>query len=208
MKWLSHQRGFTLVEVIIVFAVGALLLTLFFAGESNQRNSAQFTTTIDLLRNKVDGVQNQARHGVFTEGGLAGMVFYGKMLQFQADGLHTWTIVGRDDTAAGVSSELHTTEHQLIPYAAGTTLESDNPVIIFTHRTNAMYAYNSACPLSGSSITSPQVCAATILNSANHVPSNAAATGNVEVRLRDDVTNFLAILTFMPSTNSLERIIQ
>jgi prepilin-type N-terminal cleavage/methylation domain-containing protein len=60
----SRQAGFTLIELILVFAVSGLLLVIAFIGQRSLRSQAQFDGSIDKLASTVAQARNEATAGV------------------------------------------------------------------------------------------------------------------------------------------------
>jgi prepilin-type N-terminal cleavage/methylation domain-containing protein len=101
-----RQQGFTLVEVVIVLALGALLLTGVMAGRGGLKNNASISSGINQFKNFLAGIQNEATHSVIDDtstrvsgAGNSDYVVFGKLVQVsttdpgQAD---VWTLVEND----------------------------------------------------------------------------------------------------------------
>lgn len=114
MVWFAKQRGFTLIELMLVLAISSGLITVAIASQSGRRQSTAFTASIDQIKNQLKGVQNEATSGVIDPDsvgtphgtGATGEVVYGKMVEFLPDHMHVSTLVGAEDsttTANGAS---------------------------------------------------------------------------------------------------------
>jgi prepilin-type N-terminal cleavage/methylation domain-containing protein len=60
----TNQRGFTLVEVIIVMAISSALVVIAFVGQRSLRAQAQFDAAVDKIVATVADARNQALAGV------------------------------------------------------------------------------------------------------------------------------------------------
>jgi prepilin-type N-terminal cleavage/methylation domain-containing protein len=78
-----RQAGFTLIETIIVMAIGAMLAVIALAGFSTLRGQAQFSDSIERLKDKVTSERQEALSTIKLSGGTdATRVTFGRLLTF------------------------------------------------------------------------------------------------------------------------------
>ena len=64
----SSQRGFTLIEIILVIAISGALLSIAFAGQAQLRRQSQFDAAVNKVVSSINDARNQATAGINTEG--------------------------------------------------------------------------------------------------------------------------------------------
>jgi prepilin-type N-terminal cleavage/methylation domain-containing protein len=103
MSYLRTDKGFTLVELVIVLAISALLLAGIVAGQGAIQEHTAFSSAIDSARLQLKEVQNEATQSVAAQttstSGASDETDFGKLVEFDnstpasASQMKTWTLV-------------------------------------------------------------------------------------------------------------------
>lgn len=112
MTYIRQQRGFTLIEVVVVLGISALLLTTFLSGRGVQREQSRFSTTVDSAVGFLVDQQNQAQTSLQSGAannraryGTSDVAVFGQLVEFNPatpSKLTAWTLVIRDDGVGGL----------------------------------------------------------------------------------------------------------
>lgn len=164
MRWLRSQSGFTLVEIVIVFAITGLMIAGIIIGRGQLTQDTAFTTAIEGAKNSLRLVQNEAYHNLSNNpqaspGGSSQAVF-GTLVQFAKDSsiVKTWTLVAnsKDGAPAALSAcnELDTSMKDGVTYDPDTAGgDPDRKSIIFSRQDHKTYIAPDAS--SGASFMDP-----------------------------------------------------
>lgn len=173
MKWRQTSNGFTLIEVILVFAIASLLAASYIASQGGLRSNTSFTGSMDQLRNQLAGIQNEANHAVSDDrnrvgSGATDLVVFGKLVEFSTasrNQMHVYTLIG---------SSTNLNSSQLVACDSGTRAlqnglqytDSADKAVIFQGRPDHMYTapsgYNLTAVPAGLTVLPGGSCSAAI----------------------------------------------
>lgn len=107
MRWLQQNRGFTLIEVVIVLAISALLLAGAIAGRGVLFQNSSFATAMDDAQNTMRQIQNEANQAISPGAGESAEVVFGRLVELSTSfappsTIQTWTLIGTEDNTGNV----------------------------------------------------------------------------------------------------------
>jgi prepilin-type N-terminal cleavage/methylation domain-containing protein len=144
MRWLREQRGFTILELVIVLAITSLMLVAVIAGKGVLFQNSAFTGAMDDAQNTFRQIQNEANQAlsINTLGtGQSAEVIFGRLVELTTGSstLRTWTLVGAEDNTGTVASLAKCDEDDMT-LPDGVVYQASNPTyptkaVVFTRNT-------------------------------------------------------------------------
>lgn len=143
MSVAKNQHGFTLIEITLVLAISAGLLTIVLAGQEQVRSRAEFTAAVNQVATDINEVKNESQTTVQVQtpgaatnptGTSIGTTFFGKAMTF-TQGASTITVQDMYNNASGIL-QLPNSYQFTIPW--GVTVQSaSSPQYLVFHLTSA-----------------------------------------------------------------------
>lgn len=136
-----NSRGFTLIEVVMVLAIGALLTAGVIGSQGGIRQHTSVNSTMEQVKNKLKQVQNEATHSVGTRpnGGNSVGVIFGKIAEFDPatpSQVRISTLIAADEDADSTplkkcDTEIYTIQNGVL-FRANAPAGQQKRAIIFT----------------------------------------------------------------------------
>lgn len=139
-RWL--QSGFTLIELIIVMAIGSILTAMALVGFSTWRMQLQFSDSIDSLKETMTALRTESRANINLQaaaGENPAMVTFGKLVTFTPNSsmirVDTLRTANTDAPGSGQVVQIVSTETRTIKW--GVTYAGSQPrSVAFTQSLN------------------------------------------------------------------------